>query len=160
MDKELLNKTDANFEFRQQINFFEKEMVKAPNFQEIKLFVKYYSCCGIFTGELFIPKGCIFTGKIHKFDNLNVLTKGDISVSIDNKIERIVGPKVITAPAGVRRIFRAHEDSIWMTFHATKETDVREVEKYFIAQDEQDYLNFINFNQLSLNFEKETDLCG
>lgn len=149
---DLVNQTDDNFKFRQNINLFEKKMTKLDDFQEIKLEVKYYNCGGIFTGELFIPKGCIFTGKIHKYDNLNVLTKGDISVSIDNKIERIVAPRVIPAPAGVRRIFRAHEDSIWMTFHATKETDVNEVEKYFIAQNEQDYLNFINVAQLTLGF--------
>ena len=93
----------------------------------------------------------MFTGKIHKYENLNVLTKGEISVSIDNKIQRIKAPFVIVAPAGVRRIFLAHEDSIWMTFHATKETDVAEVEKHFIAQNEQEYLDFINANQLKLD---------
>ncbi len=141
-------------DLRDEVFAVEAEMLRQPQLPidlaeidvdtiyQVKLPVTYYHGGGVFTGELFIPKGTLIVGKIHKFENVNVLSKGELSVLVDNEIKRLKAPSVVVAKAGSKRIFYAHEDSIWMTFHATKEVDPNEVEKIFIAQTEQEYLEF------------------
>ena len=95
-------------------------------------------------------------GKIHKFENLNVLAKGDISVLVDNEIKRIQAPFTIVSPGGTKRIAYAHEDCVWLTIHGTEETDLDVIENYFIAQDENEYIEFckkyLDDRQLKLPF--------
>lgn len=92
--------------------------------------------------ELFIPKGTVATGKIHKYSQLNVLVSGELSVLTERGIERVKPPFVVVSPAGTKRVVYAHEDSIWLTVHGTPETDVAKIESEFIAQSEQEYLAF------------------
>jgi len=51
---------------------------------------------------------------------------------------------------GTKRIAEALEDCVWITVHGTDETDVELIEKTFIAQTEQEYLEFKNDSQLRL----------
>jgi hypothetical protein len=127
---------------RDLINSIETKMKAMPN--QIELPVKHHFSYGTYARELFIPKGTILVGKIHKFPQLNILTAGDMSVFIDGAIERIQGPYIVNSPAGVKRIAYAWEDSIWITVHGTHEKDVDKIEHQFIAQSEDEYLSFVN----------------
>ena len=109
---------------------------------QFDLDIKYHSGGGVFTGELVIPKGTILVGKVHKYENLNVMTKGELAVLVGDEIKRVKAPFVVVSPPGTKRIAYALEDTVWMTFHATPLTDVDEVEKHFIAQTEQEYIEF------------------
>ncbi len=141
-------------DLRDKVFAMEAEMLQRPQLPmdlaevdpnatyQIALPVTYYHGGGVFTGELFIPKGTIVVGKIHKFENLNVMTKGEMSVLVGDEVKRVKAPFVVVSKPGTKRIAYAHEDTIWMTFHATKEVDPNEVEKVFIAQTEQEYLEF------------------
>lgn len=108
------------------------------------LAVKHYFSLGVYARELYIPAGSIVVGKLHKHENLNILTKGLIEVLVDDEIKLLKAPAVIVSPAGTKRIARALEDTIWITIHGTHETDVSKIEDYFIAQSEDEYLEFIN----------------
>ena len=90
---------------------------------------------GVYARELFIPRGTIITGKIHKFENLNIMSKGDVSILMeDGSISRIHAPYTVVSPPGTRRVVFAHEDTIWTTIHGTDERDVDAIEAQFIAQ--------------------------
>lgn len=121
-------------------------------YYQLQLPVTYHHGGGVFTGELFIPKGAIVVGKIHKFENLNVMTKGEMSVLVGKEIKRVKAPYVVVSAPGTKRVAYAHEDCIWMTFHATDKTNPDDVEKIFIAQTEQEYLDHIG--------QLELKLCG
>ena len=54
--------------------------------------------------------------------------KGDIEVMTDTGIKRLTAPAIIPAKAGTKRVGYAYEDSIWVSVHATEETDMDRVE--------------------------------
>src|SRR5262245_51133819 len=108
----------------------------------VELPVRHHFSHGVYARELFIPKGTVITGKIHKFPQLNIMSQGELSVLTERGIERVKAPFTIVSPAGTKRVAYAHEDTVWTTIHGTDLTDVDEIEKVFIAQDEQEYIAF------------------
>lgn len=117
--------------------------------------VKHHFAKSVYGRELFIPKGTVLTGHIHKYSQLNVLVSGDISVLTEEGVKRVQPPFVIVSPAGTKRIAYAHEDTIWLTVHGTDETDVEKIEEQFIAHTEQEYLDFCRLVE-----QKETPCLG
>lgn len=115
-------------------------MKQMPNQRELK-HVDYFSY-GLYARELYIPLGTTLVGKLHKYPQMNILIKGKLQVSVDDEIKILEAPCVICSPAGTKRIAHALEDSVWITIHATEETDVDKIEQHFIAQTEQEYLDF------------------
>lgn len=104
--------------------------------------VKHYFSHGVYAREIFIPKGTVLIGKIHKYTQLNIMSKGELSVLTEEGIKRVKAPFTIVSPPGTKRIAYAHEDTIWTTVHGTDEIDLEKIEAHFIAQSEQDYLDF------------------
>lgn len=117
-----------------------EEVMKA--LPQVEMLVTHHFAEGVYGRELFIPKDTVLTGKIHKYSQLNVLVKGDISVLTEDGVKRVKPPFIIVSPAGTKRIAYAHEDTIWLTVHGTKETDIDKIEEHFIAQSEAEYLEF------------------
>jgi hypothetical protein len=122
---------------------------------QLNLKVVNYFSHGVYARELHIPAGTLLTGEIHKFENFNILSKGDISVLTDDGMKRVEAPFSIVSPPGTKRIAFAHTDCIWTTIHGTFETDIDKIKHYFIAADEQDWLNYCGHDvmQLCLPFE-------
>lgn len=90
---------------------------------------------GMYMREIFIPKGTIVVGKIHKHSHPNFLMVGDVSVFTDEEGPmRIKAPYAMISPAGIKRVVYANEDSIWVTVHATNETDLEKIEAEVIAK--------------------------
>lgn len=104
--------------------------------------VTHHFAHGTYGREMLMPKGTILTGKIHKFSQLNILSKGDVSVLLHDGWKRVKAGYHVVAPAGAKRLFYAHEDSVWTVIHATEETDVERIEETFIAQSEAEFLAF------------------
>lgn len=109
----------------------------------VDLPVRHHFSHGVYARELFIPKGTVLTGKIHKYPQLNIMSQGELSVLTESGVVRVKAPFTIVSPAGTKRVAYAHEDTVWTTVHGTELTDVDEIEKVFIAQTEQEYLAFV-----------------
>jgi hypothetical protein len=80
------------------------------------------------------------TGKIHKYAQLNIMSKGELSVLTEDGVKRVKAPFTIVSPPGTKRVAYAHEDTIWTTIHGTEDTDLVQIESKLIAQNEQEYL--------------------
>lgn len=119
---EKINRTD--------IIAWEKLARTAP---QVELRVEHHFSFGVYARTLYIPKGIILTGQIHKFENLNVLLKGKLRVSVEDRLETIEAPFTVVSPPNTKRIAEALEDSIWMTVHGTHERNLEIIEDYFIA---------------------------
>jgi hypothetical protein len=126
-------------EMRLKIEAMEVEMRK---YEQLDCPVKHYFSEGVYAREIAIPKGAIITGKIHKYSQLNILSKGDISVLTENGVVRVQAPFTIVSPPGTKRIAYAHEECVWTTVHGTNETALEKIEGHFIAQSNQEYLEF------------------
>ena len=111
--------------------------------------VKHTFHGGIYAREIEIPEGCILTGKIHKYDNMNMLVEGTMRFIVDdeNNFVELHGPSLVCAPSGVKRLAYAVTKSRWVTFLPTHETDPHIVERLFIVQTEEEYQNFLRLSQ-------------
>ena len=100
--------------------------------------ITHHFAPGVYAREMFMPAGCLITGKIHKTEHLNMLSQGKVSVS--NKGESIImeAPHTFVSPVGTKRAIYAHEDSTWTTIHVTDLTDPDQIEKEVIAENYQE----------------------
>lgn len=89
---------------------------------------------GIYVREIFIPKGMLVVGKIHRHAHPNFLIKGDVSVLTEEGPRRIKGPCWMISPAWTKRVVYTHEDTVWTTVHATNETNLERIEEEIIAK--------------------------
>lgn len=104
---------------------------------------------GLYVREIFLPKGLLCVGKIHKHPHPNFLMSGDVTVITESEGEqRLVAPFWTISPAGTKRLVYANEDSIWITVHANpdNETDLEVLEDKIISK---------SFKELSQNDWKE-----
>lgn len=136
---------------RDKVFFMESEMLKKP---QLNLELKHYFSDGVYARELYIPKDTIVVGKIHKYENLNILTKGTISVLVDDKIKTVTAPYVTVSPAGTKRIAYSHTDCIWTTILKTEEFDIERIEEHFTAKNEQEYIDFCREQEQFKLFDK------
>lgn len=90
---------------------------------------------GIYVRELFIPAGTVLTGKIHRFELMNILVSGTIRVTTDDGVKTLTGPKIFNSAAGTQKAGYAVTDTVWLNVHPTQLTDLEEIEKHFIAPD-------------------------
>jgi hypothetical protein len=96
---------------------------------------------GTYARQMFIPKGTLIIGKIHRHQHLNFIMQGKVSVATE------FGPKIFEAPCvfvsevGLKRAVYAEEDTIWVTVHQTKftgEENLDKMEDELIAKDYDD----------------------
>lgn len=77
-----------------------------------------------FAGDVYgrsvvIPAGTYLVGLPHKEDHLNVCA-GDIVVWTEQGKQRLTGPHILPAKAGVMRVGFALEDTTWLSVHVNR----------------------------------------
>lgn len=137
-----------NLDTRDKVFTAEAIMKTLP---QVELKVIHHFSEGVYARELYIPAGVVLIGEIHKFKNLNILSKGCIQVLTEDGMKEIEAPFTIVSPAGTKRIARALTDCVWTTIHGTDETDLTKIEIHFIAKSEQEWLSYCG-QQLELGF--------
>ena len=86
--------------------------------------------CSTYARQLFMPKGMVVVGKLHKKPHLTFLMKGTILVVSENGgKQRLTGPMTFVSPAGAKRVFYIEEDTILTTVHLTRETKEDDLDK-------------------------------
>lgn len=89
----------------------------------------------LYARELLIPAGHVLVGKIHKHAHLNNISQGSIAVySEHNEAEVYNAPHQWVSVPGTKRVLVALTDTIWTTYHPTKETDLEKIEEAVIAK--------------------------
>ena len=125
---------------RQQICLIEAEMLKLP---QIEIPVRHYFSPGLYAREITVPADALITGVIHKYPQINILSKGTIRVSIGDTISEITASHTVVSQAGIKRIAYAVTECVWTTIVHTFKTDIAEIEKEFFAYSEQEYEDFV-----------------
>lgn len=102
----------------------------------IDLPVKHHFAPGLYSRELFIPKGVTLTGMIHKTEHICVLSMGEVSVYTEDGMKRLKASSVVHSMPGIKRVLFAHEDSVWINFHhnPTNEQDPEKIEEIFTVK--------------------------
>lgn len=105
---------------------------------QVEIPIQHYHSKGVYAREMKLDQGTLIVGKIHKYENLNILSAGEVTViSIDGCV-RVKAPYTIVASPGAKRIIYAHEECVWTTIHGTDEKDIDKIENEFIAKTYED----------------------
>ena len=92
--------------------------------------------CGTYARELFMPKGLVVVGKIHKHAHINVISKGKVAVVTEFGKKIYEAPCTFVSEVGLKRAVYIEEDTVWTTIHLTKsigEDKLEAMEKEMIA---------------------------
>lgn len=126
--------------FRALIKGIEAEILSVPG-ALIGDSPKYLEVCPLkhtfvddaYVREIFLPKDMFFTTKIHMKTHPYFIMSGDVSVLTEDGFVRIKGPFHGITKGGTKRFIYTHEDTVWITVHATKEQDLKKIEEELIA---------------------------
>lgn len=137
---------------RQKICRVEREMLKQP---QVEIPLRHFFIAGAYAREMFVPKGVWWTGKIHKFEQINILSKGDMSVVTQDGPVRVHAPFTIVSPAGSKRTGYAHEDSVWTCILSThgvrfSEADLEQIEDIYVCGSEVEYMDYVEHQLLGV----------
>lgn len=94
-----------------------------------------------------IPEGACVVGKVHKYENLNFLLKGEMLLIDIEGARHIKAPYKVVSPSGVQRLAYAVTECVWTTVHGTKERDTEKIEKEYVCKDLEEYKK-LTFNQV------------
>ena len=80
--------------------------------------LKEYYSGGMYCREITIPEGAFITGRIYKFDHIEIMLSGEIEIlSADGGKTYYEGHNVIEAKAGKRQGGLAHKETKWLTIN-------------------------------------------
>jgi len=130
-----------------KVFMLEREMFKHA---QVLLPLYHHFAPGIYMRELHIPAGVYTTGKIHKTTHWGMLLKGARYMATESGIITIRAPYKTKIERGSKAAFYTFEDSIWMTVHPNPddETNIPKLEACYVCDTEQEYLQFIEANQI------------
>jgi len=156
-ESNILEKIDFNHldelskdKIKEVISIFEKSMLEG---EQIEIPIKHQFSKNLYAREMTVQKGSLIVGKIHKHQNMSIISKGEVSVlSIDGEM-RIKAPHTFVSNPGVKRLIYAHEDTVWTTVHATEETDIDKIEEELIAKD------YSEVEEINLTLTTEVKKC-
>lgn len=140
-------KNSASIELsdRDKVSLLEEEMFKR---EQIPIPIKHYFSPGVYAREITIPAGTLLTGRIHLYEQLNILSSGKISVLTHEGMKDVEAPFTVVSPPGTKRIAYAHTECTWTTILATEEKDPDLIEAKFTVSTEQEFLEFVQAQQL------------
>ena len=141
-------------ETREKIVAFEKLLDTHPEAKHGDCFpLKHDFADEMYVRTIFLPKGSLLTGKIHKHSHPNFLMTGKVEVVTEHGgIETLTAPIAMISKAGTKRAVYAIEDSVWITVHSntTNTQDLAEIEEEVIARNFDEYAKFIESKKLKI----------
>lgn len=102
-----------------------------------------FSDC-VYAREIFMPKGMIVIGHIHKTKHLNIVSTGKARVFYDGEMHEITAPYTFESNAGVRKALFILEDMFWTTIHVTDETNQDKLDDMLIDKNASEGLSMEN----------------
>jgi len=115
---------------REKIDALEGLMLREP---QVEIEPVHYFAHGLYAREITIKAGTLLTGKIHRTEHLNIVSKGRIIVWTEDGMREVAAPFTMVSRPGTKRVGYALEDTVWTTVHATTETDLARLEAELIA---------------------------
>lgn len=124
-------------EFRAKAFAFERAALKA---EQVPVRSEYHFGHKVAAKTIYAPANTIMTGRIHLFENLNMLVQGEMEIATESGIITLIAPCLVESPPGTKRVVQTITDCIWMTIIGTSERDPDKIEALYTVNDEQEYL--------------------
>lgn len=118
---------------RKQILRLEQAIRSSRNQVDLDAHTTHHFAPGIYLRSLFLPAGTVLTGKIHRFETMNVLVFGTLKVTTNDGMRELKGPYVFNSQPGMKKAGYAVTDCLFYNIHPTDLTDLDEIEAEFIV---------------------------
>jgi hypothetical protein len=120
---------------------------------QVEIPVEHYLAKGVYARQIFIPKGTIVTGKVHKYSAVEICLSGRISVLLaDGGMKHIQAPFTFVSQPGSKKMAYTHEDTLWTTIHGIDNLSVS-IEKLPDELTVGSYEEYLTFCRNSLQIE-------
>jgi len=100
--------------------------------QDAKQLTSHFFCDGMYMREFFLPAGMLVVGKIHRYESFFLVIVGEATITTaDGSAKRVRAPYITVTQPGGQRVVAAHEDTVFLTFHAnpSNSQDIDEIEE-------------------------------
>lgn len=140
-------------ERKRNVEALEQIMLNSENRIELNQLRHFWSG-DVYCRELFMPAGAVVVGRIHKFDHMEIMLSGKVTLSTnDGSVEELSGYNVFEAQAGKKRVLYMHDDTMWLTFHSAPKADPDYLLDYLSCET---YEQFIEFQSQLKALEQES----
>ena len=127
-------------DFREKITDLEKQVL---DFEDVIVGkemektnpVKHSFADGCYIREIFNPANELIITKIHKKEHPFFLMEGKMSILTEDGVKHIEAPYHGITKPGTKRAIYTHTDCVFVTVHATENTDIKKIEEEVIAKD-------------------------
>jgi quercetin dioxygenase-like cupin family protein len=109
---------------REKIQALEDKIAQCP---QLVIEPVHYFADGLYAREITIPEGAVLTGRVHKFEHLNIVSKGTITVWTEGGMRTVSAPFTMVSKPGTKRVGLALTETVWTTVHALP-NDIRDIE--------------------------------
>ena len=80
---------EGKVEFRKRLDSLASAMLQLP---QAELPLKHHFSKGVYTREMYAPKGTLILGRIHKYETVNILVKGKILILSEEGYKELEAP--------------------------------------------------------------------
>ncbi len=99
---------------RKMVERLEAYLLQTP---EVEILTEHRFAPGVYIRQITIPAGITCTGAACKQEHLSVMVRGYMVAYADGAMRDIKGYNEWIAPAGVKRVGTAIEETVWFTVH-------------------------------------------
>ena len=119
-----------------EIQIIEAQLKASPNAVDLDNNTFHHFADGVYGRSLMIPAGVALTGKMHKKSTLNILAAGTLAVTTDEGPKILTAPAIFVSPPMCKKLGVALTDCLFVTAHASQETDIAKLEAEIIEPEE------------------------
>ena len=121
-------------ERREKIKAFEDEIKKRPQVED-QTTLKHFFLDGLYLRQITIPAHVALTGKIHRQQTMNMITRGKIIIYTEHDEQIITAPFMYISQAATKKACYTLEETTIINGHMTHETDLKKIELLFTMDD-------------------------
>jgi quercetin dioxygenase-like cupin family protein len=90
---------------------------------------------GLYARQVTMQRGALVTTQVHLKQHFAFVLTGEISVWTDQGYQRIKAPQVLVTEPGTKRVLYVHEETTWITVHASNARTQQEAEAELVCND-------------------------
>lgn len=114
-------------EFTEQVQLVGGAVTAHTKEMEEQFPTKHHFRDGLYTREVFMPKGSLVVSFIHKQNHPSFFMEGDMSIVMDTgEVKRMKAPMVVQTDVGTQRVAYMHEDTKWVCVYKTDKETIEE----------------------------------
>lgn len=126
---------------RMRIDALTRRLLSFPDSEKRALQVEHLIEDGMYLRKLYIPKGTLLVGKIHKQPCMNIVARGEISVLTEFGRARLQAGYSAISQRGTQKVGLAHEDTIFINVFRTDLTDLPSIEAVIAGEEHLDAIS-------------------